>query len=309
MSGTESKKAPEWYVFFGEIAKCIGLDLIYFNHRLLSDSVAEELLSSDLLPRKIELEQRYLEEALELLTNSQSESYLVCLTCSRQRFRKHPALFAHITVVIQEILRAFFGRNTPDVVEWTFDTDIAARANSFYTQSVGGKKSSSASEELIKAIGDIRAGAIDASTFQSLAMNASSLVAATSALKRAKHAGHLGKGGKVMLKRATQRTAGILAMRAATSAAVTGALDGVHGADPLVVERICSDLRTLFQCHGAVRFRCPLLRPRPDSTQEGVVVGGPAEVINSRGNVLLLPEDLTAPFGKSGRHCDLLLLE
>jgi len=192
-----------------------------------------------------------------------------------------------------------FGRNTPDVVEWTFDTDITARANSYYTHAGNGKRSSSPSEELLKAIGDIRAGAVDLSTFDSLAMNASSLVAATSALKRAKSAGRLGKGGKVLLKRATQRTAGILAMRAATAAAVTGALDGVHGADPVVVERICNDVKSVFQCHGAVRLRCPLLRPRPDSAVEGAVVGGPAEVINSRGNVLLLPEDLTAPFGKS----------
>jgi hypothetical protein len=33
--------------------------------------VADELLASDLLPRKIELEQRYLAEALEILTSSQ----------------------------------------------------------------------------------------------------------------------------------------------------------------------------------------------------------------------------------------------
>jgi hypothetical protein len=32
---------------------------------------AEDLLSSELLPRKIELERKYLEEALELLTTSQ----------------------------------------------------------------------------------------------------------------------------------------------------------------------------------------------------------------------------------------------
>jgi hypothetical protein len=32
---------------------------------------AAELLSSDLLPRKIELEQRYLQEALDILTTSQ----------------------------------------------------------------------------------------------------------------------------------------------------------------------------------------------------------------------------------------------
>ena len=195
--------------------------------------------------------------------------------------------------VLQEILRALFGRNTPDVVDWTFDTDITARANSYYSHA---GVASSPSDELVKAIGDIRAGAIE--SFQSLAMNASSLVAATSALKRARNAGRLGKGGKVMLKRATQRTAGILAMRAASAAAITGTLDGVHGADPVVVERVCSDLKNVFKSHGAVALKSPLLRPRPGASVEGTVVGGPAEVINSRGNVLLLPEDLTAPFGK-----------
>lgn len=185
-------------------------------------------------------------------------------------------------------------------MDWTFDTDIAARANSYYSHTGGGKRSSSPSEELVKAIGDIRAGAVD--SFDSLAMNASSLVAATSALKRARNAGRLGKGGRAMLKRATQRTAGILAMRAASAAAVTGTLDGVHGADPVVVERVCSDLKMVFTCHGAVRLTTPLLRPRPGASVESTVVGGPAEVINSRGNVLLLPEDLTAPFGKCPHH-------
>lgn len=37
----------------------------------LLDHLADELLASDLLPRKIELEQRYLAEALEILTSSQ----------------------------------------------------------------------------------------------------------------------------------------------------------------------------------------------------------------------------------------------
>jgi translation initiation factor 2-alpha kinase 4 len=232
---------------------------------------AEELLSSELLPRKIELEQRYLEEALELLTSSQSESYL-------------------------EILRALFGRPTPDVVDLTFDTDIAARANN-YVHTHGGKRFASPSEELVHAIGEIRAGAINPSSLRSLAMNSSSLIAATSALKRARNAGRLGKGGKGMLKRSTQRTAGILAMRAATAAAVTGALDGVHGADPAVVEKICEHLKLVFQSHGAVHLRSPLLRPRPNPILEQTV-GGPAEIINERGNVLFLPEDLTAPFGK-----------
>ena len=178
----------------------------------------------------------------------------------------------------------------------TFDTDIAARANS-YALSGGSKRINPPSEDLLKAIGDIRAGAVDPSNFQSLAMSASSLVAATSALKRARNSGRLGKGGKLMLKRAAQRTAGILAMRAASAAAITGAMDGVHGADPIIVDQICDDLKSIFQIHGAVHLKSPLLRPRPGSMIEGAT-GGPAEVINARGAVLLLPEDLTASFGK-----------
>jgi hypothetical protein len=191
-----------------------------------------------------------------------------------------------------EILKALFSRKTPDSVDLTFDTDIAVRANSYQMHG----KNASPSQELIKAISEIRAGAVDTSTFHSLAMNASSIVAATAALKRAGYAGRVGKCGKTMLKRSTQRTAGILAMRAATSAAVTGALDGVHGADPLVVDHICSSLKSIFEVHGACHLSPPLLRPRPTIHLTGAV-GGPAEVLNSRGAVLLLPEDLTASFG------------
>jgi serine/threonine protein kinase len=117
---------------------------------------AEELLSSDLLPRKIELEQRYLKEALELLTSSQSESYL-------------------------QILEALFDRPTPDFLELTFDTDVAAKANAI-GHTGGNKHVLSPSESLMRAIGQIRSGALDVTSLRSLTMNASSLVAATSAL-------------------------------------------------------------------------------------------------------------------------------
>lgn len=42
-----------------------------FNLLTLLFVEAAELLSSELLPRKIELEERYLAEALEILTSSQ----------------------------------------------------------------------------------------------------------------------------------------------------------------------------------------------------------------------------------------------
>ena len=254
--------------------------------------LADELLASDLLPRKIELEQRYLAEALEILTSSQVRSNFCALSYD-------VLCVTHLCISKSdsylEILRSLFGRPTPDIVDLTFDTDISARANS-YALSGGSKRINPPSEDLLKAISDIRAGAVDPSSFQSLAMSASSLVAATAALKRARNSGRLGKGGKLMLKRATQRTAGILAMRAASAAAITGSIDGVHGADPIIVDQICDDLKSIFQIHGAVHLKSPLLRPRPGSMVEGAA-GGPAEVINARGAVLLLPEDLTASFG------------
>lgn len=58
---------------------------------------AEEILKSELLPRKIELEQRYLSEALQLLTSSQSESYI-------------------------QILDALFSKPTKGIVAVTYDT-------------------------------------------------------------------------------------------------------------------------------------------------------------------------------------------
>jgi len=86
-------------------------------------------------------------------------------------------------------------------------------------------------------------------------------------------------------------------MRAATAAAVTGTLDGVHGADPAVVEGVCEKMKNIFQMHGAALLRSPLMRPRPNPANE-VMLGGPVEVINPRGSVLLLPEDLTSSFGE-----------
>ena len=193
-----------------------------------------------------------------------------------------------------QILDSLFLRPTPDLIESTYDTDDAAKANNMGL-SQEGKRSASPSEQLMIAISEIRAGALDPYFLKSIAMNNASLIAATAALRRARNAGNMGKGGKgIILKRATQRTAGILAMTSATSAAVSGNLDSVYGVDPRVVDTICSKLITIFQCHGAIRLRAPILRPRPNNQQSGSV-GGPAEVMNSRGVILLMPEDLTSP--------------
>lgn len=212
------------------------------------------------------------------LTNTQSESY-------------------------QQILGSLFARPTPDLIEVTFDTDAAAKANNIgtvgQTMVHGNKRVLTPSEGLMRAMSDIRVtGGMNVESLASLAMSASSLVSATSALRRAKNAGKMGKGGKGVMKRSTQRTAGILAMNAATSAAITGAADGVHGADPHVLEAISAGLSSIFEEHGAVRLRPPLMRPRPTNVSENTI-GGPAEVLNSRGTVLLLPEDLTVSFARA----------
>ena len=107
---------------------------------------AEALLNSDLLPRKIEVEQRYLEEALQTLANPQSESY-------------------------NKILEAMFDSATSDLIEMTFDTDVAAKANNLEiiadTQQ-GAKRVMSPSEAIMKAITDLRAaGTIDIDSHRS----------------------------------------------------------------------------------------------------------------------------------------------
>jgi hypothetical protein len=191
-----------------------------------------------------------------------------------------------------QILGAVFKRPNPDVLDLTFDTDIAARAQLMFSK--GDKKILSPSMELMRAIREIRAGAIDLASIR-LAMSVPSIVAATSALKRARMAGSLGKG---IMKRSTQRMAGILAMRSAAAAAVTGSCDVVYGADPIVVEKICDHLKTIFQSHGAVHLRSPLLRPQSSPSTTVNAVGGPAELLNERGSLLVLPEDLTGSFGK-----------
>lgn len=203
----------------------------------------------------------------------------------------------------QQILGSLFARPTPDLIEVTYDTDAAAKANNLGTNSQaiieGNKRVLAPSEGLMRAITDIRAtGGMNVESMASLAMSASSLVSATSALRRARNAGKVGKGGKGLMKRSTQRVAGILAMNAASAAAVTGAADGVHGSDPRVVEEICNGLCEIFDSHGAVRLRAPILRPRPASSPEATI-GGPAELLNSRGTVLLLPEDLTVSFARA----------
>lgn len=127
-----------------------------------------------------------------------------------------------------------------------------------------------------------------------------STVAATSALNRAKHASNIGKGigVKGVLKRSRIRTVGILASSAAAAIAIDGNVDGEVGKDPRIVEMITGRLAAIFQSHGAVHLKSPLLRPRHVSSDK-TIVGGPAEVLNRRGVSLYLAEDLTGPFARA----------
>ena len=231
---------------------------------------AEELLKSDLLPRKIEVEQRYLEEALELLSNPQSEGGLT-----------------------QAIVDAIFSRKTSDIDEFTFDTDTAVKANNIGAD----KRTPTPSEGLIRAIREFRTGNID---IKFLSMSNISTVAATSALNRAKNASNKGKGISIkgVLKRSRIRTVGILASSAAAAIAIDGNVDGEVGKDPRIVEMITGRLTAIFQSHGAVHLKSPLLRPRHLSSDR-TIVGGPAEVLNRRGVSLYLAEDLTGSFARA----------
>ena len=226
------------------------------------------------MPRVIELEQQYLEEALSVLTRPQSESYF-------------------------QIVQSLFDRPNNPELEYTFDTDVEAKSRQVWLNAETTNVTNSIpplAMELLRAIGDIRT--INVSTLRSVTMNPSSMIAATASLRRSRNAGTYGKPGG-NLKRSTKRVAGILAMRAATSAAITGALDGVHGADPLVVERISHRLKSIFSSQGAVRLRSPLLRPSKFASESSATIGGPAEFLSTRGSCVILPEDLTAPFARA----------
>lgn len=201
-----------------------------------------------------------------------------------------------------QIIQSLFNRPNNPELEFTFDTDVEAKSRQISMKAENADTSTGVpplAMELLRAIGDIRK--VNLTTLQSVAMNASSTIAATAALRRARNVGNLtkgGGGGGGVLKRSSKRVAGILAMRAACSAGVTGSIDGVHGADPLVVEHLSQRMCEVFGRHGAVRLRAPLLRPNGNPAQNGSMAVGPAEFLNTRGACVILPEDLTAPFGK-----------
>eukprot|EP00804_Cyclotella_cryptica_P012302 CCRYP_019997-RB/>CCRYP_019997-RB protein AED:0.07 eAED:0.07 QI:234/0.93/0.94/1/0.87/0.82/17/67/1724 len=249
---------------------------------------AKLLLTCGLLPRKVELEQSYLDEVLQTLSDPQSE----------QSYRS--------------ILAKLFERPNPKHVLTTFDTDLAVKTSNSHDL---------ASHMLFKSLNAVKGSYWSSHSINvtSSPMSACSTAAAATALRRARNIGHISGGGKEgeALRGVPQQVATILAMkevfsfncclvvfpaRLATSAAVTGSFETILGSDPHMVDMLCSKMSSIFRSHGAVRLRPPCLRPR-DQSMDFNSVNGPAEFLNDQGYVLLMREDLTVNFARAIARC------
>ena len=230
---------------------------------------AKQLLQCDLLPRKVELEEKYLNEVLQTLSNPHQQSKL-------QSY--------------QQILSKLFDFPTPASVLTTYDREVSINAN---------KIDADAFNILAKSLNDVKGAHWTAHNMSSFnPMSSTAVVAAISSLMRAQHVGSVSGGGKEgeALRGAPQHIATILAMTAASAAAIDGSCGGVIGADPRLVETLCCKLRDIFQSHGAVCLQGPLLRPR-DSND--CMMQKPVEVLSRRGIPLNLREDLTINFARA----------
>jgi len=121
---------------------------------------AEQLLACDLLPRKVELEETYLNEVMHTLSKSE-QSY-------------------------QQILAKLFDRPNPNAVLTTYDNEISIRANNYdarhlLTQALDSVKGSSAAGRGLA---------------YSRPMSGVALAAAVTSLRRAQQAGNVSGGGK-----------------------------------------------------------------------------------------------------------------
>jgi histidyl-tRNA synthetase len=70
-----------------------------------------------------------------------------------------------------------------------------------------------------------------------------------------------------------------------------------------MIDVVCSRLRSIFESHGATRLQPPFLRPRDHVDFNSL--NGPAQVINDRGFVLTIREDLTVNFARAIARCGL----
>jgi len=227
---------------------------------------AKQLLSCNLLPRKVELEEKYLHEVLQTLSNPQSEqSYAT-------------------------ILSKLFDRPTPAAVLTTFDNEVSIRANR-----IDGRRLLTNSLDAVKG-SSWRTKGLSSNNM----MSGVAIAAAVTALGRAHQVGSVSGGGKEgeSYRGASQQAVTILAMTAASSAALEGNSNGILGANPRVVESLCQKLGDIFQSHGAVRIQGPLVRPR-DLNDLVSLHNRPVELLARRGSVLHLREDLMVNFARA----------
>lgn len=234
---------------------------------------ADELLKSDLLPRQIELDQHYLQEALQSIANPDSESH-------------------------QRIVQALFDRHARQHVEITWDTDASIKAQKYSvnisSDNLGKRIVHNPNEILGKSLSEIGGFNSNINISHLIPMNSLATLASTSSLRRAKGAGKLSKGE--VLRTAMHHAAASLAINSAASAAATGNTDGVLGSDPRVVQALCNQIMTIFHSHGAICLKSPLLRPK---LPLDLYTAGLAEVINERSINLILPEDLQVNFARA----------
>lgn len=186
------------------------------------------------------------------------------------------------------ILQYLFDRPTPEHADSVFDTDVALRAK--------GQSHFDLLQTALRSLGYTQRD-LDLLRSSSMSSASCSQLAVILALRRGRAIAKRSIGGAELLRGAPQRTLSAIAAMAAASAAISGSADGILGADPRVVERICGNLRTIFQHHGAVCIDGPTLRPRLSQTTDGS--GGPAELMSGDGTVLLMPEDTTAGFARA----------
>ena len=179
---------------------------------------AAELIKSDLIPRKIELENTYLQEALQIISNPQSESY-------------------------GKILSSLFSQATPQHVELMFDTDACTRAD-IAMKSYQKEKSKKLDNNLISALDSLGSARANTELAKSLTMSSIAIHAVTSSLHRSQGIGKAVRAGKEgeFLRGVPQCAAIAVAMTAATTASVTGGYGG-YNSDPRVVQFVCDNLQ------------------------------------------------------------------
>jgi len=157
---------------------------------------AKELLNSELLPRKIELEESYLNEALQILANPHSDSY-------------------------GTILDHLFMIPTMNHVEVTYDTDASVKAETMHQKDLMGKQDPvDLLIQVLNELGTLHPDVI--CRLKCTAMSAASLTAMTIALRRTNNYAKFNKGKEGVPRAIQQGYAAALSSVSSASAAITG---------------------------------------------------------------------------------------